>query len=81
MDAESLNKLQSRVKACLEKIRPYLQSDGGDIEFVEVTDDLIVKVRLTGACHGCPFSMQTLKGGVEQALIKEVPEIVEVVAV
>lgn len=81
MDSESLNKLQSRIKATLEKIRPYLQSDGGDIEFVEVTEDLVVKVRLTGACHGCPFSMQTLKGGVEQALIKEVPEVVEVVAV
>lgn len=76
-----MNKLQSRIKATLEKIRPYLQSDGGDIEFVEVTEDLVVKVRLTGACHGCPFSMQTLKGGVEQALIKEVPEVVEVVAV
>ncbi|HCC70386.1 MAG TPA: hypothetical protein DEQ09_04445 [Bacteroidales bacterium] len=81
MKTDSTNSLQARVKATLEKVRPYLQADGGDIELVEVTDDFIVKVRLTGACHGCPFSMQTLKGGVEQTLIKEVPEIVEVVAV
>jgi Fe-S cluster biogenesis protein NfuA len=72
--------LLSRVLASLEKIRPYLQSDGGDIELVNITDDHIVEVKLTGACNGCPFSMQTLKAGVEQALLKEVPEIREVVA-
>ncbi|MCA1757194.1 MAG: NifU family protein [Bacteroidales bacterium] len=72
--------LRSRVLASLEKIRPYLQSDGGDIELVNITDDHIVQVRLTGACNGCPFSMQTLKAGVEMALLKEVPEIKEVVA-
>ena len=72
--------LRSRVLASLEKIRPYLQSDGGDIELVNITDDHIVEVKLTGACNGCPFSMQTLKAGVEQALLKEVPEIREVVA-
>ena len=72
--------LRSRVIASLEKIRPYLQSDGGDIELINITDDYIVQVKLTGACYGCPFSMQTLKVGVEQALIKEVPEIREVVA-
>ena len=81
MEADKKSHLQSRVLATLERLRPYLQSDGGDIEFVGITDDMKVKVKLTGACHGCPFSMQTLKGGVEQALIKEVPEIVEVIAV
>ena len=81
MEAEKKEKLQSRIKATLEKIRPYLQADGGDIEFVEVTDEYTVKVKLKGACHDCPFSMQTLKGGVEQALIKEVPEVKAVVAV
>lgn len=70
-----------RVKKALERVRPYLQSDGGDIELVEVTPANIVKVRLTGACHGCPYSMMTLKAGVEQALMKEIPEIAEVVAV
>jgi Fe-S cluster biogenesis protein NfuA len=81
MEAEIMASLQSRVKATFDKLRPYLQADGGDIELVEITDDFIVKVKLKGACHGCPFSMQTLKGGVEQALIKEVPEIAGVVAV
>jgi Fe-S cluster biogenesis protein NfuA len=73
--------LIERVKQALEKVRPYLQSDGGDIELVEITPENIVKVRLTGACHGCPYSMMTLKSGVEQALMKEIPEIREVVAV
>ena len=76
-----MESLQSRVKATLDKLRPYLQADGGDIKLVEITDDFIVKVKLEGACHGCPFSMQTLKGGVEQALMKEVPEIAGVAAV
>lgn len=70
-----------RVKNTLARIRPYLQSDGGDIDLVDITEDLTVKVRLTGACHGCPFSMQTLKAGVEQAIMKEVPEIKKVVSV
>lgn len=70
-----------KVSKALERVRPYLQSDGGDIELVEITPENIVKVRLTGACHGCPYSMMTLKAGVEQSLMKEVPEIREVVAV
>lgn len=75
------NNLNERVRQALEKVRPYLQSDGGDIELVEITPENIVKVRLTGACHGCPYSMMTLKAGVEQALMKEVPEIKEVVSI
>ena len=75
-----IKSIRERVSKALEKIRPYLQSDGGDIELLEVTDDLSVKVKLTGACHGCPFSMQTLKAGVEQAIMKEVPEIKSVVS-
>jgi len=77
---EDLNDITERVRQALEKIRPYLQSDGGDIDLIEVTDELIVKVRLKGACHGCPFSMQTLKAGVERAIIKDVPEIKGVVS-
>lgn len=73
--------IKDRVLKALERVRPYLQSDGGDIDLIEVTDDFTVKVRLTGACHGCPFSMQTLGAGVEQALIKEVPEIRRVISV
>lgn len=74
------NNVKERVKKALDRVRPYLQSDGGDIELIEVTEDLSVKVRLTGACHGCPYSMQTLKAGVEQALMKEVPEIKRVIS-
>jgi Fe-S cluster biogenesis protein NfuA len=72
--------IRERVSQALEKVRPYLQSDGGDIDLVDVTDDGTVKVRLTGACHGCPYSMQTLKAGVEQAIMKEVPEITRVIS-
>ncbi len=76
-----MEEIKNRVEKALEKVRPYLVADGGDIVLVEVTDDNIVKVQLTGACHGCPFSMQTLKAGVEMAVKKEVPEIKEVVQV
>ncbi len=72
--------VKERIVKALDRIRPYLQNDGGDIDLIEVTDDLVVKVRLTGACHGCPFSMQTLKAGVEQAIMQEVPEVTKVVA-
>jgi len=68
------------VELALEKIRPMLQRDGGDIELVEVNDG-IVKVRLTGACKGCPMSQMTLKQGVEKLLLKEVPGLKEVQAV
>jgi Fe-S cluster biogenesis protein NfuA len=75
-----IKSIRDRVKKALERVRPYLQSDGGDIELLEVTDDFSVKVRLKGACHGCPYSMQTLKAGVEQAIMKEVPEIKRVMS-
>jgi Fe-S cluster biogenesis protein NfuA len=76
-----LTGITEKIEKALNTIRPYLQRDGGDIEFVEVTEDMTVKVRLKGACHGCPYSMQTLKAGVEQAIIQEVPEVKEVIAV
>ena len=72
--------IKDRVLKALERVRPYLQSDGGDIEFVDVSADMTVKIKLTGACHGCPYSMQTLKAGVEQAIMKEVPEIKRVIS-
>lgn len=78
--AENIN-IKERVLKALESIRPYLQSDGGDIQLIEVTEDFTVRVKLQGACHGCPYSLQTLKAGVEQALMKEVPEIRSVVSV
>jgi len=81
MDEKEKNKLVSRVNSALDKVRPYLEADGGNIRLEEVTDDYVVKVKLLGACHGCPFSYQTLKAGVEQALLKEVPEMKELVAI
>ncbi|MGB8991146.1 MAG: NifU family protein [Desulfobaccales bacterium] len=72
--------MKKLVELALEKIRPLLQRDGGDIELVEVSDG-VVKVRLTGACKGCPMSQMTLKQGVEKLLMKEVPGLKEVQAV
>ena len=73
--------IKERVEKALEKIRPYLVADGGDISVVDITENMVLEVELKGACHGCPFSMQTLKAGVEMAVRKEVPEIKEVVDV
>ena len=64
-----------KIKNVLEQVRPYLQQDGGDISFVELTEDNIVNVELTGACGSCPFSTMTLKNGVETTMKKAVPEI------
>jgi Fe-S cluster biogenesis protein NfuA len=73
--------LQNKVIAVLDQIRPYLQQDGGDLQFVELTEDNIVKVRLTGACGCCPHATITLKQGVEQAVKKALPEIKSVESV
>jgi Fe-S cluster biogenesis protein NfuA len=73
--------IRERVEKALEKIRPYLVADGGDISVVEITEDMVLKVEMQGACNGCPFSMQTLKAGVEMAVRNEVPEIKGVVDV
>ncbi|MEO0080353.1 MAG: NifU family protein [candidate division WOR-3 bacterium] len=74
-----LEETKSRVRQVIEeRIRPGLVLDGGDIELVEVTDDGVVRVRLKGACSGCPFSAMTLTMGVEQQLKAAVPEVVRV---
>ena len=73
--------MKERVEAALEKIRPSLQADGGDVELVEVTTDGVVKVKLTGACSGCPMREMTLQMGIGRTLKEEVPEVKEVVAV
>ena len=67
--------LKERVQEVLEKVRPMLQRDGGDVELVDVQDDGIVKVKLTGACSGCPMSTMTLKNAIEETIKKEIPEI------
>ncbi len=72
--------MKERVIAALEKIRPALQADGGDVEFVDITEDGIVSVRLKGACGSCPMAMMTLKNGVERVVKAEVPEVKEVIS-
>jgi Fe-S cluster biogenesis protein NfuA len=72
--------MKEKVEEALNKIRPSLRADGGNVELVSVEDG-VVKVRLTGACGGCPMSQMTLKMGIERLLKKEVPEIKEVVAI
>ena len=70
-----------KVEEALNQVRPYLESDGGDIRLIEVTDDCVVKVKLLGACSDCQVSMMTLKAGVEQAVKKLLPQVKEVVDV
>jgi len=67
--------LREKVEAALDKVRPYLQNDGGDVELVDVTERGIVTVRLTGACKGCPMSQMTLRNTVERFVLKVVPEV------
>ena len=66
---------KEKVEKVLDEIRPYLQADGGNVELVDVTDDGVVKVRLTGACGGCPMSTMTLKMAIEKKLKEKIPEV------
>jgi len=75
------NTLREKVAKSLGVIRPSLQADGGDVELVNVDDEGVVSVRLTGACRGCPMSTMTLKMGIERALREQIPEIKSVEAV
>lgn len=72
---------KEKIRATLDTIRPALQADGGDLELVEISDDGIIKVRLTGACGGCPMSQMTLKEGIERFMKEAHPEIKAVEAV
>jgi len=73
--------MKEEVQKAIDLIRPGLQADGGDVELVDVSEDGIVKVRLTGACRGCPMSQMTLKMGIEKIIKEQIPNIKEVVAV
>jgi Fe-S cluster biogenesis protein NfuA len=73
--------IMQKINVAISEVRPYLNADGGDVELVDLTVDNIVKVRLTGACDGCPFSLMTLKAGIEQAIRKKFPEMKEMIAV
>jgi Fe-S cluster biogenesis protein NfuA len=74
-------KMKEQIEKALAKVRPMLTADGGDVELVEVTDDGVVKLRLTGTCGCCPMSQMTLKMGIEKVLREEVPGIKEVIAI
>ena len=74
-------KVLNKIKTALDEIRPFLEADGGDINFIEVTDNWIVKVKLVGACSSCNISRMTLKNGVEMAVKRAVPEVKEVIEI
>ncbi len=73
--SEVSKEILEKINKGIAAVRPYLEADGGDVTLVEITSDNVVKVRLLGACEGCPFSMMTLKAGIEQAIRKEWPEL------
>ena len=73
--------MKEKVEAAIKKIRPMLQADGGDVELIDVNDQGVVKVRLQGACSGCPMSQMTLKNGIERVIKQEVPEVKTVLSV
>lgn len=73
--------MHDKVEEILNKVRPALVRDGGNVELVEVEEDGTVKVKLVGACAGCPMSTMTLKNGIERILKQEIPEVKEVIAV
>jgi Fe-S cluster biogenesis protein NfuA len=73
--------LKGKVEKEIRKIRPYLQRDGGDIQLVGVSDEGVVRVRLTGACKGCPMAAVTLKNRIEAVIKKEIPEVKKVISV
>ena len=74
-------KIITKIEDALAEIRPFLEGDGGDIHFVELTDDWVVKVKLVGACSSCNISMMTLKNGVEVVIKKAVPKVKEVIEI
>ncbi len=73
--------MKERVEEVLNQVRPALQADGGDVELVDVSEDGVVSVKLTGACGSCPMSTMTLKMGIEKTLVENIPEVKEVVQV
>jgi Fe-S cluster biogenesis protein NfuA len=73
--------LLQRVESSLDTMRPYLNDDGGNVEVVEITDDMVLRLKLVGACSTCPQSYMTMKAGIEEAVMRSVPEIKSVMAV
>ncbi|MFH1487347.1 MAG: NifU family protein [Pseudomonadota bacterium] len=73
--------MKEKVETALNKVRPSLQADGGDVELIDVDEEGVVKVKLRGSCAGCPMSQMTLKMGIEKILKQNVPEVTRVVSV
>ncbi len=73
--------MKEKVQKAIDLIRPSLQADGGDVELIDVSSDGVVKVKLTGACQGCPMSQMTLKMGIEKVIKSQIPDIKEVISV
>ncbi|MCD8479456.1 MAG: NifU family protein [Candidatus Cloacimonetes bacterium] len=72
---------REKLESVLDKVRPAIQADGGDVELINIREDNVVEVRLKGACHGCPMATLTLKAGIERIVKEEIPEVVEVISV
>ncbi len=72
---------REKIEKVLDKIRPAIQADGGDVELINVREDNVVEVRLKGACNGCPMATLTLKAGIERIVKEDIPEVVEVISV
>lgn len=81
METLQADSLKSRVEAALNSIRPYLEADGGNVAVKEITDDMTVRLELVGSCSSCPMSTMTFKAGLEEAILKSVPEIRKVEAI
>ncbi|MFN3783566.1 MAG: NifU family protein [Spirosomataceae bacterium] len=75
-----MQEITKRIEAALDTVRPYLEADGGNVKIVELTEDMVVKLELIGSCSSCPMSAMTFKAGLEEAILKAVPEITKVIA-
>ncbi len=73
--------LRAKIESTLESVRPYLKADGGDVEFIDVSDEMVVKLRLLGTCSSCSMSRFTMKAGIEDSLKKAIPSISSVIAI
>ncbi|HNQ39474.1 MAG: NifU family protein [Candidatus Cloacimonas sp.] len=72
---------KEKIESILEKVRPSIQADGGDVELIKIREDNVIEVRLKGTCNGCPMATLTLKAGIERLIKDEIPEVKEVIAV
>ncbi len=80
MSAESKESLMKRIEEALDSVRPYLLADGGNVRLVDLTDDMVVKLELQGSCQSCPMSAMTFKAGLEESILRAVPQVVRVEA-